>query len=358
MAAKSVLVIVLAVLLWYVSSTQNPNMVTSQMEVNGLLYDAVCDWGKEVTNQIKVLSEVKWTPTKIKIRQDKEGKQASGSSDLDLSTISQYLGTPSNTNFSDPHSTNFHCVDGRYVEDSLFSMGGDAGALFLGILVYEELLNSELTPSQIKRLLDNYIDQMEHPRLHWCTDDQAVKHIEESLYETGIDIQEPRPDLQDDIIQIISDPMNIGDVHFKTLLSKYEQLNIRLQLVEDFIKVYYRTLWDTDKPYASKLELKQLVNSHKELAFVEIRQNKDCNAPLHPSVSASMGISLYINHHEASAARRAQIAYFITGQLKHNGLEFNPQIVERRLENHAIAFTEVTGQNFAKNLPFYTIVYE
>jgi hypothetical protein len=237
-------------------------------------------------------------------------------------------------------------------------MGGDTGALFLGILVYEELLNAELTPSQIKRLLDNYVDQMEHPNLHWCTDDQAVSHIEDSLYETGIDIQEPRPDLQDEIIQIISDPMNIGDVHFKTLLTRYEQLNIRRQLVEDFIKVYYRTLWDTDKQYSSKLELKQLVNSHQELAFVEIRQNKDCNAPLLPSIKASMDTSLYINHHEASAARRAQVSYFVTSQLEHSGLEFNPQIVERRIENHAIAFTEVTGQNFAKNLPFYTIVYE
>jgi hypothetical protein len=154
-------------------------------------------------------------------------------------------------------------------------MGGDAGEFFLGLVVYEELLNIELTPSQIRRLLMAYIDQMDQNIMHWCTDDQAVQHIESMIDETGIDIQDPRPDLQDQIINIIAQPYNVGDSHFKTLLVEYANLNIRKGLVETFIKVYYRLFWDKDSEYASKMEIQQLVGSHKEAAFVDIRNQKD-----------------------------------------------------------------------------------
>mmetsp|Transcript_4781 Transcript_4781/g.4513 ORF Transcript_4781/g.4513 Transcript_4781/m.4513 type:complete len:97 (+) Transcript_4781:307-597(+) len=93
--------------------------------------------------------------------------------------------------------------------------------------------------------------------------------------ETGIDIQNPRPDIQDAIIQIISEPYNIGDTHFKALLIESDTLNIRRELVETFIRVYYRILWDKDSEYSQGLELKQLVNSHQELAFLDVRNQKD-----------------------------------------------------------------------------------
>ena len=71
-----------------------------------------------------------------------------------------------------------------------------------------------------------------------------------------------------------------------------------------------------------------------------------------------MDVSVYMNHHEASSARRAQIAYFFTAQLKHENIEYDLQLLEHRLDNHALSFLEVTGRNIAKNLPFYTIVYD
>ena len=46
-------------------------------------------------------------------------------------------------------------------------MGGDTGEFFLGLVVYEELTNVQLAPSQIKRLLKAYMDQMDHDFLHW-----------------------------------------------------------------------------------------------------------------------------------------------------------------------------------------------
>lgn len=338
--------------------TQNPNMITTQMEVNNIMYDAVCDWGREVTNQIRTLSEVKCTPTKIRIRQDKQGRQANGEGDIDLNNINDFLGRPSDTSFVDPHYANFRCLDGRYGQNSLFTMGGDIGEFFLGLVVYEELIAVELTPSQIKRILTSYMDQMEMDNLHWCTDDQAIAHIESMLGETGIDIQNPRPDIQDSIIQIISQPYNIGDTHFKAMLNEADTLNIRKQLIEDFIRVFYRMLWDKDSEYSRGLELVQLVNSHQELAFLDIRNQKDWNAPLIHSENRDLGFSLYIYHHEAANARRAQLAYFFTNQLQHMNINYDPQVLEHRIDNHALSFLEVTGRNIARNLPFYTILYQ
>lgn len=154
-------------------------------------------------------------------------------------------------------------------------MGGDAGEFFLGLVIYEELYGKELTAAEVKRLLMQYIDQMEHEQLYWCTDDQAVDHIEKTIDEYGIDIQSPRSDIQDSIVQIISEPNNIGDVHFKTLLNQYQKLNIRKALIQIFIQVYYRMLWDKSEPYSGKLKLEQLVGSHQEDAFIDVRHDKN-----------------------------------------------------------------------------------
>lgn len=196
-------------------------------------------------------------------------------------------------------------------------MGGDAGEFFLGLVIYEELYGAELTSSEVKRLLMGYLDQMEHDHLYWCTDDQAVEHIEKEIDEYGINIQNPRNDIQDSIIEIIAEPNNIGDVHFKTLLNQYQKVNVRKGLIDTFIEVFYRMLWDKNSSYSKKLKLEQLVGSHQEAAFLDIRNDKNCNAPVLKAKDKDLGVSVYYNHHEASKARRSQIASYITNQLNH-----------------------------------------
>jgi hypothetical protein len=113
------------------------------------------------------MSEVKCTPTRLKIRQDKEGNNPGSHDAFDLNAISNLLGRPKDTTFVDPHHTSFKCVDGRYDQPSLYTLGGDAGEFFLGLVVYEELLHVELTNPQVERILNSYLDQMEHGKMHW-----------------------------------------------------------------------------------------------------------------------------------------------------------------------------------------------
>lgn len=350
--------VVVILLLQNAYCTQNPNMITTQMEVNNIKYDAICDCGKEVTQQIKSISEVKCTPSKLKIRQDKEGANNDGGSDIQLNDISDMLGKPRDTTFVDPHLTSFRCLDGRYNGAGLYTMGGDAGEFFLGLVIYEELLKSKLTPSQVKRLLQGYIDQMEHDRFHWCTDDQAVQHIAETIGDYQVNMKDPGDDIKEQILEILTSPYNIGDSFFKVLLNQFEKLLIRKELVETFITVFYRLLWDKSTEYAGKMDLIQLVGSSKEIAFIDVRNDKNWNAPLLSVKDKNTGHSVFFNHHEAAKARRSQIAYYFSTQLKHAGFDFSVQVLEHRFDNHALSFLEVTGKSIAQYLPFYTILYE
>lgn len=322
---KSAITIFLLLEVFMISSCialENPNMITTQMTVNGIDYDAICDCGKEVTQQIKTISEMKCTPTKLKIRQDREARKVAGQEKIDLDIIRDIMGKPKDVTFVDPHLTSFKCIDGRYTKPSLYTLGGDAGEFFLGLVIYEELIGSELTSAQVRELLMDYIDQMDHDKFHWWTDDKAIQHLESVLDEdSGIDIQDPNPTLRDSILNVISEPYNIGDVHFKTLLNQYEKLNIRKGLVEIFIKQFYHLLWNKDEAYSNKIQLQQLVGSHKEAAFIDIRQDKSCNAPLLKANNKELEKSTFFYHHEAVKVRRSQIAYFFTQKLNKNDPE-------------------------------------
>lgn len=229
----------------------------------------------------------------------------------------------------------------------------------LGLIIYEELKGSDVTQDEVFNLFTAYLDSMDHDEFYWCTDDIAINHLQATLQEYDINIVEPRYDLQYMILDVITDPNNIGDVHFKTLLTESDRLNIRRELVEMFIRTFYEVLWDKRQVYSSKIFHEQLIGSHQESAFIDIRNDKDCNAPLLTSNEMRInGVSVYLNHQEASKVRRSQMAYFFTTQLNHNtNKEYNVQLIEHRFDNHALSFLERTGTTIARNLPFYTLLF-
>jgi hypothetical protein len=229
----------------------------------------------------------------------------------------------------------------------------------LGLIIYEELKGSDVTQDEVYNLFTSYLDSMDQSEFYWCTDDMAVNHIQATLQEYDVNIVDPRYDLQYAILDVITDPNNIGDVHFKTLLTESDRLNIRKDLVETFIRTFYEVLWDKRQTYSSKIFHEQLIGSHQEQAFIDVRNDKDCNAPLLSSNQLKqLGSSVYLNHQEASKVRRSQMAYFFTTQLNRNtNKEYNVQLVEHRFDNHALSFLERTGTTIARNLPFYTLLF-
>lgn len=217
----------------------------------------------------------------------------------------------------------------------------------------------DLSQDEVYNLFTQYLQTMDHDEFYWCTDDLAVQHLQAELEEYDININDPRPDLEIPLLERIAQPSNIGDVHFKTLLTEYDRLNIRVEVVQMFIRTFYEVLWDKSNPVSTKIHNEQLVGTHQERAFIDVRNDKDCNAPLLTENQRRLiGLSVFFNHQEASKVRRAQIAYFFTNQLNHNtNRQYNQQVVEHRFDNHALSFLERTGSSIAKNLPFYTLLF-
>jgi hypothetical protein len=62
------------------------------------------------------------------------------------------------------------------------------------------------------------------------------------------------------------------------MMIKYpDQFAIRREIVEMFIKSFYKLLWNKDDNLSHKLELEVLSSDHSESAFVEVRSEHVIN---------------------------------------------------------------------------------
>mgnify|MGYP007031657074 CR=1 FL=1 len=164
---------------------------------------------------------------------------------------------------------------------------------------------------------------MRHSKFVMCTDDFALDHIERELSIEGLNLNNPRSQLQAEILEALTKPENIGDSHIRMLLKYFEKYSINPELVKLFIKSYFKLLWDKTNELSSKLELEVLVGEHQESAFLEVRSNEACTkaqlAPLIAPRSASNdGISIFINHLDAVSIRRIDLAKFFADKIGHH----------------------------------------
>lgn len=77
-----------------------------------------------------------------------------------------------------------------------------------------------------------------------------------------------------DLINVIIKPENTGDLHIKMMLKYPQQFTIRKEIVEMFIKSFYKILWNKQNELYKKLELELLTGDHIESAFVEVRSEE------------------------------------------------------------------------------------
>ena len=87
-----------------------------------------------------------------------------------------------------------------------------------------------------------------------------------------MNITNPRPSYVKDIMPILHEPENIGDLHIKLLLDEACNYSVNKTLVQYFLKAFYSILWDnSDGTLRQKLNLDILAGEHREVAFVEIK---------------------------------------------------------------------------------------
>ena len=195
-----------------------------------------------------------------------------------------------------------------------------------------------------------------------CTDDTAIEHLErESGMAINIEMLRNPPEAnKKELIEYLYNPDNNGCTHLKSLLKNPQFYAIREDIVKMFLNAFYQILWDRKNELREKLMLDNLIGSHSERAFLEIRSNEACfNAQIAPLIvpreAKKDGISIFVNHLEAASIRRAQLAKFFSGEVNHLGQAIDAKLMHHRLNRLGLAFLEATGVFIAKKLPFYTL---
>lgn len=331
------------------TSDSDYDTFSGTMSVSSEDYEVYCD----CTDQgIVEIEEVKCSPSKIKLSQESEG---SGTS---YQTMQEYLSSNTNYTYAKITHSSFRCLDGRIQDEILGTPGGDAGEFILGLLEYQDLLETSFNETYVFDVLQEYLRCMETNLFYMCTDQTAIDHAQKELALSELDIYSPDESIQDELLDALTEPENIGDTHIRLLVGKPEMYSINSTLVKYFIRSYYKTLWDSNNTYSESLYLDVLQDSHKETAFLEVKVNDECInelvAPLvAPSNDTFEGVSLLINHVNAVIVRRAQIAAFIAEKID-QGEHITSEQLFKRIKHHGLLFLDVTGSYVSKDLPFFT----
>ncbi|CAG9327741.1 unnamed protein product [Blepharisma stoltei] len=324
----------------------------SNLQVYDENYKIACDCSDVA---VKKIEGVKCHPSKIKLSQDKEGEGAS------YETVSEKLSSK-NFTYVKSSKNSFGCLDGRINREILGTPGGDAGEFILALLVFEDITEKSLDQDDVDRYLEDWLSLMDSEHFYMCTDDYSISHIERELSVEGLDIMNPRKTLIDDLLDVISDPNNIGDSHIKLMLEYPELYSIRPNVIQLFIKAFYKILWDEANILRNYLFLDVLSGSHNEVGFLEIRTNQECLsdevAPLiTPKEPGKHGLSLFVNHLDAVNIKRRRLAEFFAEKIAKNKDGITIEKMHSRMNHHGLFFLDITGSYIAKELPFYTAFF-
>lgn len=91
-----------------------------------------------------------------------------------------------------------------------------------------------------------------------------------------MNIQNPKGYLVNDLLKVLVKSENIGDLHLKMMVKYPQQFSIKKEIVEMFLRAFYKILWNKENDLYQKLELDVLLGDHTESAFVEVR-SEDVN---------------------------------------------------------------------------------
>jgi hypothetical protein len=206
---------------------------TATMDVSDESYEIECDCSNEGIVEIE---EVKCSPSKIKLSQEREG---TGST---YEEVSEKLENYENYTYAKVTRSSFRCLDGRITEAILGTPGGDAGEFVLGLLVYQDLAELELTQSLVNDYFESYLKCMDMTRFYMCTDQDALDHVTKELALDDLDIFNPDPSIQNKLLQALVEPKNIGDTHLRMLIQYPDLYSISPEAVQYLITAFYTIL--------------------------------------------------------------------------------------------------------------------
>ena len=245
--------------------------------------------------------------------------------------------------------------------EELVTPGGDLGEFILALAAYlgQRSSSPEDLPTQeaVDRYLHMYLETVpaERPMIH-CTDDRALRQLEDTLPAEGLDLRNPsgtvkRPDL----LLALTKPENHGDLHIRLMLKQPEWYQLNAKLVPMVLRSFYGQLWQQN----SKVDLRVLTGVSNPQAFFEVSSSQTCQdkgmAPM--LTPRENGHSVLISHLDAVSLRRKDLANFFARIANATPRKVDKEQLHQRLDRHGWLALETTGSRIASGLPFYTLMY-
>jgi len=258
--------------------------------------------------------------------------------------------------------TSLMCLDDRVVKPSLVTPGGDLGEFVLALAAY--LRERDPSPSALptQQAVDSYLRMYletvpeERPMIH-CTDDTAMRHLEDSLPAEGLNLRNPAGTVKrQTLLQMLTMPENHGDLHIRLMLKQPEWYQLNARLVPMVLRSYYGLLWEQNP----KVELVVLTGQSDPQAFFEVSSSQTCQdkgmAPM--LTPRETGHSVLVSHLDAASLRRLDLATFFARIADATPRKVDKEQLHQRLDRHGWLALETTGSRIASGLPFYTLRYD
>lgn len=268
-------------------------------------------------------------------------------------------------------ATPFTCMDDRVKVPSLATPGGDLGEFILGLSSYlQERDGPGAAPPRqevVDAFLLKYLKTIPAGRtITHCTDDRAVRHLEDELQMENLDLaRPPERATRAGLLERLTEVENHGDSHIRLLLKQPDLFQIDSRITPLVLKAFYRHLWAQSQDPSSylyqspKLRLSVLVGESNPEAFIEVMTGANCQREGMAAmlVPREDGHAVLVSHLDAVGERREELAEFFARISMATPRKVDRGRLRQLLDRHGWLALETTGRRIASGLPFYTFEY-
>lgn len=257
------------------------------------------------------------------------------------------------------------CVDGRDDHGILGTPGGDTGELVLALAAVESVAKRPLLDRQVDGVVAAELQALNEFYLH--TDTHALQHLRDALAEDPKTatyaerlqgaLPAPPPKIQDEVIEQLVKPHNVGCGHLKLILQHGHEYGVRPGLVRAVLRAIYRRYFAGD-PSVSFVVLD---GSHEEEAVVQVTVpgplTADSRIPI--LVPKRSGTQLFVQHPQVADFVRAEEVQVLLEQAPWLvDLEVTKPLVLRHMKVLAARQLDETLRRLAGGLPIYEVRFD
>jgi hypothetical protein len=232
---------------------------------------------------------------------------------LEPQHIRSHIGDPSTLEWAHIGQHFFSDIDGRSEEKIIATPGGDLAEFVLALSAFEEETKTVLDQATTTGLLMDYISTMSRIKFYFATSEHAFDNLTSAAGCRNLDISDPPDEKKAQLLELVTDPANVGSAHVKFMLMKPDEYQARADLVKMGIRAFHQVMWNKTFDGFDKICYIMLKGAHKEKAFVNVQTGQHCqDQGLAPLISPQTCYnSMFVNHPEAVIKFRAELAHFL-----------------------------------------------